>query len=413
MTLRKSLRPVLLVTGYLLLLAWLSTPSRANAMLTDLDVYVNRCRALYPEVCVTGRFHDWRTVSIYRSHAGLHYGFDIAMDAGREVPAGWPGVVVDIVPWTATEFGVTEELAGGYRVTYGHLHPLVSVGQALQPGTFVGVVAHDHVDIKVRTATGAFFNWGRSYGVLGNGGAWAIQNNAPGLLPPPPYDPGVATITTAPLPSGPSVNIAGFIEHYQETEQRAATLSCECANLEAAVGALNHFIALESRGLPQAEQQIAAWYEAARQNQVTSAQVQAYVLDVKTRRTEVNRLQSMLADRLRALEAKRSALRGALSAASDARQNAVQGGARTADLDRAEEQARTAGRHTATFGSNADLDQKLAAARQRYAELQQSYQQGGTPQTTVDRAARECERLRVAAALFRSGDATDSWELYR
>lgn len=116
-------------------------------------------RTKYPEAVVTGRFSDPRSVSIYRSHPGLHYGYDVAMPAGTVVPAAWEGEVVAITPWFGQEEGISV-VTGSREATYGHLIPLVKVGQRLKVGDPVGIVARDHVDVKMRGPAGEFIDYG-------------------------------------------------------------------------------------------------------------------------------------------------------------------------------------------------------------------------------------------------------------
>ena len=103
---------------------------------------------------VSSGFHDWRTVSKYRSRPGLHAGYDIAMLAGSPVRAAWPGTVVALTPWYGSEWGVTVRDNQGYEATYGHISPTVSVGEVVQPGSILGTVVVDHVDVKVRNNKG-------------------------------------------------------------------------------------------------------------------------------------------------------------------------------------------------------------------------------------------------------------------
>ncbi len=119
-----------------------------------------RMRTSYPAAEITGRFADARGLSIYRSHAGLHNGYDIGMPAGAAVPAVWAGTVVAITPWTSTQVGVSVK-TGPFEVTYGHLIPgSVRVGDFVRPGDVLGTVAIDHVDIKMRDGDGAFVDFG-------------------------------------------------------------------------------------------------------------------------------------------------------------------------------------------------------------------------------------------------------------
>lgn len=112
-----------------------------------------------PGAFVSSGFHDWRTTSKYRSRAGLHAGYDIAMLANSPVRAAWSGKVVAIVPWYGREFGVTVQDEAGYEATYGHIAPSVLVGQAVNPGDILGVVVVDHVDVKMKNANGSFVDF--------------------------------------------------------------------------------------------------------------------------------------------------------------------------------------------------------------------------------------------------------------
>lgn len=138
-------------------------------------------RRLYPGACITAGFYDFRTVSQYRSHAGLHLGYDIAMPPGNQVACGWGGIVTSIVVWSGMEHGITVVSPDGTHVTYGHLSPRVKVGAVLKPGDIVGVIVRDHVDVKMRDAAGNYKDFGGGQGTLANRGA-----NAVGALYTPP-----------------------------------------------------------------------------------------------------------------------------------------------------------------------------------------------------------------------------------
>ena len=103
---------------------------------------------------VSSGFHDWRTVSKYRSRAGIHGGYDIAMLPGAEVRAAWSGEIVAISCWYGSEYGVTVRSSSGHEATYGHISPVVRVGQVVQSGEILGTVVVDHVDVKVRDRSG-------------------------------------------------------------------------------------------------------------------------------------------------------------------------------------------------------------------------------------------------------------------
>lgn len=109
---------------------------------------------------VSSTFYDYRTVSRYRRNPGLHLGYDIALPFGCAVSAGWDGVVTDIVPWTNTEYGITIADPSGLSITYGHVTPLVSVGQRIKAGSVIARIASDHVDVKMRDASGQYVPFG-------------------------------------------------------------------------------------------------------------------------------------------------------------------------------------------------------------------------------------------------------------
>lgn len=132
-------------------------PATATPM--TLGQLLATVRSKYPEAIVTGRFSDPRSVSIYRSHAGLHYGYDVAIPGGSVVPAAWEGEVVAITPWYGQEEGISV-VTGSREATYGHLIPLVKVGQRIKVGDPVGIVARDHVDVKMRGPAGEFIDYG-------------------------------------------------------------------------------------------------------------------------------------------------------------------------------------------------------------------------------------------------------------
>lgn len=133
-------------------------------------------RLNWPQAWVASTFYDWRTVSKYRRNAGLHLGYDIAMPFGVPVSAGWGGVVTAVVPWTNSEWGVTVTSPTGLNVTYGHISPSVSVGQAVAPGQAVGRIASDHVDVKMRDPNGRYIPFGEGAEVNA-GGSFPTDRN--------------------------------------------------------------------------------------------------------------------------------------------------------------------------------------------------------------------------------------------
>jgi len=121
-------------------------------------------RRSYPPAVVTSGFYDPRGVSRYRSEPGLHLGYDIAMPAGASVLAAWTGRVSAVIPWAPGEWGVAVEHPDGTRATYGHVVPSVAPGQAVEPGTSLGTVAIDHLDVKLRDASDRPVDFGASTG---------------------------------------------------------------------------------------------------------------------------------------------------------------------------------------------------------------------------------------------------------
>ncbi|MBM3465486.1 MAG: M23 family metallopeptidase [Armatimonadetes bacterium] len=89
----------------------------------------------------------------------MHNGYDIGLDAGTPIPAGWSGVVTKIEPWYSGEFCVSVQ-SGPVTVNYGHLHPQVKEGDVVKPGQIIGTVAYDHVDIKMLVGED-FVDWGK------------------------------------------------------------------------------------------------------------------------------------------------------------------------------------------------------------------------------------------------------------
>lgn len=119
-------------------------------------------RAHYADAFVSGTFYDWRTVSRYRSQPGLHLGYDVAMPAGTPVAAAWPGTVVAVIPWSDGEWGVCVESPNGVRTTYGHVVPAVDPGAPVKPGTTLGHVSRDHLDVKMRDVSGDYLDFGEN-----------------------------------------------------------------------------------------------------------------------------------------------------------------------------------------------------------------------------------------------------------
>lgn len=129
---------------------------RAQALAeTRLDQLLSWQKRSYAPAWVSGGFYDPRGVSRYRSSPGLHLGYDIAMPAGAPVLAAWSGQVEALVLWAEGEWGVAVRHPDGTLATYGHVRPSVEVGRRVEPGTCLGWIARDHLDVKMRDATGA------------------------------------------------------------------------------------------------------------------------------------------------------------------------------------------------------------------------------------------------------------------
>lgn len=137
-------------------------PASATTPVTTLEQLVELQRIAFPEAWVSSTFYEPRSVSVYRRHAGLHLGYDIAMPAGAAVRAGWPGRVVSIAPWYTNQWGVTVASSNGTEVTYGHIVPSVRVGDVVDAGGVVGTVSLDHVDVKMRDAHGNYIPFGET-----------------------------------------------------------------------------------------------------------------------------------------------------------------------------------------------------------------------------------------------------------
>ena len=164
----------------------LPEPARAysNARTArDLADVVAIEQHFFPGAVVTAGFYDWRTVSKYRGHAGLHLGYDIAMPYGNAFAAGWPGLVTSVVVWYGEEHGITVVSPDGTQVTYGHVSPKVSVGQTVQAGDVLGTIARDHLDVKMRDASGNYVDFGGNGRVVPSpqwaGGNWFTPEATP------------------------------------------------------------------------------------------------------------------------------------------------------------------------------------------------------------------------------------------
>lgn len=140
----------------------------------------------FPGAVITSGFFDWRTTSVYRSAAGLHLGYDIAMPYGSPFAAGWAGTVTAITPWYGEQHGITVVSPDGVSVTYGHVAPRVSVGQHVLPGDVLGTIALDHLDVKMRDASGNYVDFGGNARVVPNptwaGGFYTPEPSREGLM---------------------------------------------------------------------------------------------------------------------------------------------------------------------------------------------------------------------------------------
>lgn len=146
----------------------LPTPSlhQPTTAVRDIADYVQLQQRLFPGAVITAGFYDWRTTSKYRSHAGLHLGYDVAMPYGCPFSAGWPGTVTAITLWWGEEHGITVVAPDGSSVTYGHVAPRCHIGQQVQPGEIIGTIAYNHVDVKMRDANGNYVDIGGNGRVL-------------------------------------------------------------------------------------------------------------------------------------------------------------------------------------------------------------------------------------------------------
>lgn len=142
-----------------LLLILLTMCSLAAAE-TRLDQLLRWQRQAYAGAVVTSGFYETRGLSRYRSRPGLHAGYDIAMPAGSGARAAWPATVRSLIPWAEGEWGVEVAHEDGTTATYGHILPRVEVGQKLEPGQVVGLIARDHLDVKMRDLQGSLFDYG-------------------------------------------------------------------------------------------------------------------------------------------------------------------------------------------------------------------------------------------------------------
>ncbi|MBS2034580.1 M23 family metallopeptidase [bacterium] len=139
-----------------------------------LEQLLNQQRQEYSQAVVTSGFYEPRSISRYRSRPGVHSGYDIAMPAGCRARVAWPGRVEAIIPWADGEWGVQVRHQDGTTATYGHIVPLLEVGKEVQVGEAVGLIARDHLDVKMRDGQGNLFDYA---------GATACYLPAPPSLP--------------------------------------------------------------------------------------------------------------------------------------------------------------------------------------------------------------------------------------
>src|SRR5205814_4194114 len=123
--------------------------------------------------------------------------------------------------------------------------------------------------IKVRDGSGGYLDWGATYGVLDGSSPWSSGNV--GLLPPPP---GLGTT---------SRSLYALLDNYRSLRRYASACKVERDRVEDLVDSLTRYVDRDANGLPQAEQQMLAWYKAADNKQVTEAQAESQVLLVKAR----------------------------------------------------------------------------------------------------------------------------------
>lgn len=153
---------------------------------SDLAGYVALLSRTTPGGKVTGRFADWRSPSIYRVFGGMHNGYDVALPPGAAIVVGWPGRVTAITWWAGSEYGITVTSPDGFNTTYGHLAPAVREGAWVEPGDVVGFVCRDHVDIKMRDASGRFIDFARGVPYQVKLPPAVAENPEPSVPQPPP-----------------------------------------------------------------------------------------------------------------------------------------------------------------------------------------------------------------------------------
>jgi murein DD-endopeptidase MepM/ murein hydrolase activator NlpD len=131
----------------------------------DIKDYVKMCQQYSDKgAVITSVYYDTRQ----RTHGiDYHYGYDIALPEGAKAIAGWSGVVDSIIPWDYygynTDSAVRVKFSNGSVIDYGHIIPSsnIKIGSVITPGTVVGTVFKDHVDMKMRDSSGNFVDWGK------------------------------------------------------------------------------------------------------------------------------------------------------------------------------------------------------------------------------------------------------------
>lgn len=347
-----------------------TTPTPGAKSVDGLAGLVELQRSAWPGAVVTSGFYDWRTVSQYRSRAGLHLGYDIAMPAGSPVRAGWSGSVVSVAPWTDTQWGITVLSGSGLEVTYGHLSPSVSVGDAIQVGDVVGTVVVDHVDVKMRDTAGNYVDFGKD-----------------GSAPPTPFD-------TVRMTSRESQMVAWLVarnnlevaEDELVTRRREkAVASIERKRLEQRVKELEATVPL-----------MAKYVEDGLVARVEAEQTRADLAEAKKQLAKVKRTQKQGPQGLTALERQVQAARNRLAAAERvARERGITWKEVTgfvngivADNPKLRDQVLDYKRTTGTKAARKveDLRRDVREGREDLKELETLYQMGGLPRREIEAA---------------------------
>ncbi|HPZ08491.1 MAG TPA: M23 family metallopeptidase [Candidatus Eremiobacteraeota bacterium] len=153
-----------------------STKITTTSTISPLMDYLNLTRKYFPAAEITGRFREWRNISKYRAQAGLHNGYDIYLEKGTKIPAGWPGIVTAVTPWYGEEYGITVLSHDGKSMTYGHVKPLVVVGQRVSRDYIIALCWSDHVDIKMKDSEGNFIDFSKPLTIIENFPSISYEN---------------------------------------------------------------------------------------------------------------------------------------------------------------------------------------------------------------------------------------------